>query len=218
MATATPEPIAAQETVAASPPAPPEGSGGSLFRITLDTYRRMGEAGLITREDRVVLLDGLLVKKMTKGPRHCVAKNEIRDRLAALLSDRYYIWTEDPVELPGGPEGDSAPEPDIMIIRGKNKDYRDRLPVAADVLLVVEVADSSLADDRRGLRRYAWAGIPTAWIVNLRAGTVEAYTDPSGPGADPGYATKVTRPIGADLDLALDGRRVEGIAVAGFFP
>ncbi len=185
-----------------------------LFRISLDTYNQMGEAGLLTPSDRVVLLDGILVKKMTKGPRHVFATYQTMKLLTDRLPAGYHSKTEAPVELRHGPEGDSAPEPDVTVLRGDATDYRDHHPVAADVLLVVEVADSSLRLDRRGLRRYAWFAIPTVWIINLRNGNVEVYTDPSGPTDDPSYATKATRTIGGHLNLTLNDQVVVGLAVA----
>lgn len=188
-----------------------------LFRISLDLYNQMGELGLLSPSDRVELLDGLLVKKMTKGPRHVFATIAAMDLLRDRLPAGYHPRTEAPIELRQGPQGDSAPEPDLSVVRGSRTDYRDRHPVAADVLLVVEVADSSLALDRKGLRRYAWFGIPTTWIINLRAGTVEVYTGPSGPSDDPGYANKATRTIGESLEVALDDRVIEGLAVTDLF-
>ena len=198
-------------------PTPIKPAGDELFRISLEAYRQMGEAGILRRSDRVVLLDGLLVKKMTKGPRHTLAVYATNKLLMDRLPVGYHPKTEAPVEIQPGPDGDSAPEPDVTVIRGAAADYRDRHPGPGDVLLVVEVADSSVRLDRRGLRRYAWANIPTAWIVNLRAGTVEVYTSPSGPVADPGYAEKVTRSIGQTLDIPLDGQTLAGLAVADLF-
>ena len=204
----------ATATEPANPPIAPVEPAAGLFRISLDTYRQMGAAGLITRADRVELLDGLLVTKMTKGPRHVLSTLALMRWMTIHLPAGFHPRMEAPVELRRGPEGDSSPEPDLTVVRGAMTDYRDRHPAAADVLLVVEVADSSLRHDRQGLRRYAHAGIPTVWIVNLRAGTVEVYTDPSGPAADPGYATKATRAVGGVLDLSLDGHRLAGPPVA----
>src|SRR5262249_9057995 len=149
---------------------------GELHRISLDVYHSMGELGLLLPDDRVELLDGLLVKKMTKGPRHVTVTNRI---FSLVLERRPVGWfprKEDPVELPAGPEGDSAPEPDVAIIAGVPDDYKMRHPGPDEVALVVEVAASPdmLARDRKGLARYAWAGLPVAWIVYLVNETVEA--------------------------------------------
>ena len=205
------------ETDTSQPAATSQATAVELFRIPLDLYNRMGDLGLLTTHDRIELLDGLLVKKMTKGPLHSFAATAAMDLLRDRVAGGYYCRSELPIELRLGPGGDSAPEPDLAVVRGTKTNYRTRHPVAADVLLVVEVADSSLREDRKGLRRYACAGIPTVWIVNLRGGNVEVYTRPSGPTDDPGYASKTTRTIGETLELALDDRVVEGLPVVELF-
>ena len=188
-----------------------------LHRFTLTDYRRMGELGLIRRSDRAVLLDGLLVRTMTKGPRHVLAVLAGAKLLAMALPDGWHARPGSPIELPAGPDGDSAPEPDLAVVAGSMTDDRDRHPTATDVALVVEVADSTLGEGRRGPRRYAWAGIPVAWLVNLRVGVVEVHSDPTGPTADPGYATRTVRTIGEALDLMVGGRVVPGLLVTDFF-
>jgi Uma2 family endonuclease len=160
-----------------------------LYRISLDVYREMGEQGLLLPDDRVELLDGLLVKKMTKRPRHTTVTHRIFRRLDSALPAGWYARMEQPIELPGGPAGDSAPEPDIAVVEGDLEDYATRHPGPAEVALVVEVARDSkaLRRDRQGLKRYAWARIPTVWIVNLTNDTVEVYTEPSRKRRGPAY-------------------------------
>ena len=80
----------------------------------------------------------------------------------------------------------------MTVIRGTILDYPARKPGPADVALVVEVAESSLREDRKVLARYAWANIPVAWIVNLNDRAVEVYTGPTGP-ADPADLRKIAR-------------------------
>lgn len=206
MATATPE-------VHESEPSP-----ARLFRISLEMYKQMGESGLLSPHDRVELLDGLLVTKMPKGPRHVLVTIVAFKLRLRLIPEEFHPRFEAPVELRRGPQGDSAPEPDLTVVRGSELDYSDRHPIASDVLLVFEVADNSVAADRKGLRRYAWFGIPTTWIINLRERTVEVYTGPSGPSERPGYANGVTRTVGEFLEIALDDQMVEGFAVADFLP
>src|SRR3954466_10338304 len=92
---------------------------GELDRISLDVYRSMGDLGLLLPDDRVELLDGLLVKKMTRGPRHVTATNRLVKHLDTHLPAGWSARKEDPIELPGGPAGaDSAPEPDVAVVRG----------------------------------------------------------------------------------------------------
>jgi Uma2 family endonuclease len=161
-----------------------------LYRISLDLYREMGDQGLLLPDDRVELLDGLLVKKMTKRPRHTTVTHRIFRRLDRALPAGWYARMEQPIELPGGPVGDSAPEPDIAVVAGDLEDYATRHPGPAEVALLVEVARDAqaLKRDRAGLKRYAWARIPAVWIVNLTNNTVEAYTEPSAKRRNPSYA------------------------------
>ena len=98
------------------------------------------------------------------------------------------------------------------------RDYADRHPGPADLALVVEVADSSLREDRKGLARYAWAGIPVAWIVNLNDETVEVYTRPTGP-ADPAKYEEIKVYQKDDhVPVVVDGREVGRVAVADLLP
>lgn len=105
------------------------------------------------------------------------------------------------------------PEPDVAVVRGLLGDYGARHPIPADVALVVEVADSTLAADRLALRRYGWAGIPCVWIVNLVDETVEVSTGPSGPGADPGYASHAVFGPGDSTAVTIGGTVVGQFAV-----
>jgi Uma2 family endonuclease len=199
-------------TATASPAAP----DGQLFRISIETYNRMGELGLIDPTDRVELLDGLLVKKMSKGPRHVTATHRAFKTLLARLPDGWHPRVEAPVELPLGPDGDSSPEPDLVVVRGDDELYNHRHPGPGDVALVIQIADSSLWVDRKGLRRFGWAGVPIVWIVNLRNRTIEVYSGPTGVSEDPGYAQKVTKGPDDVLELPLDGQTLGGLSVADF--
>ena len=201
---------------ATTPPALLEGPSDRIFRLSIETYNRMGELGLIDPADRVELLDGLLVRKRTKGPRHVTATHRAFKTLLSRLPDGWHPRVEAPVELPQGPDGDSSPEPDLVVVRGDDERYQLRHPGPGDILLVIQVADSSLRIDRKGLRRFGWAAVPVVWIVNLRNGTVEVHTGPTGAVEDPGYAQKATRGPGDVLELPLDGRTLGGLRVADF--
>ena len=108
--------------------------GGELFRISLEAYRRMGEAGILHRSDRVVLLDGLLVQKMTKGSAHSVGMLRALELVRTRLPAGYHTRPEQPIKLPDGPLGESAPEPDLAVVRGRFDDYEAHHPGPADVL------------------------------------------------------------------------------------
>jgi len=215
MATAT-----LTESPAPATPAPPSiltsDPADRLFRISLDLYNRMVELELLGPRDPIELLDGLLVMKMPKGPRHVTATHRAFKLLLIRVPGGFHPRSEAPVELPRGPDGDSSPEPDVVVVRGDDELYSRRHPGPGDVLLIVQVADSSVAADRKALRRFGWAGIPAVWIVNLRNATVEVYTGPSGPVDDPGYANKATRGRDDALEIALDGATLDGLRVADF--
>jgi hypothetical protein len=191
----------------------------SLFPISLGVYHKMIEYGLLTEHDKVVLLDGMLVKKMTRYPPHVRATNRTFRAMSALLREGWDVRKEDPILLPTPAAGrDSQPEPDVFVVRGGPDDLPDRHPGPADIALVVEVADSSLREDRKALARYAWAAIPVAWLVNLNARTIEVHTRPTGP-TEPAQYQDVTIYGEADeVPVVLDGREVGRIAARDVLP
>lgn len=184
-----------------------------LHRLGLDIYHEMTRLGFLTEADRVVLLDGLLVKKITKHPPHATVTRAAFSALGAVLPAGWIVHKEDPISLPGGPRGDSEPEPDLAVVRGDLRTYATRHPGPGDIALIVEIADSSLAEDRKALARYAWANIPSVWIVDLTSRSVEVYSDPSGPGEAPGYSSREVRGTGTSLEFDLDGHRCGPIPV-----
>jgi Uma2 family endonuclease len=194
---------------------------GRLHRISHEVYREMARLGLITKEDRAVLIEGLVVTKMTKGPAHIRVVENLIEILGDFRLAGHRVRKEDPIVLRGcGPEGrDSEPEPDVVLARGTKATFRDRLPEAAEVALIIEVADTSLAEDRKMLPVYARAGVPIVWIVNLDTETIEVYWDPSADPVDARYRESRFAVAGEDLEI-VDGdtHQVLGsIAVAAVF-
>jgi Uma2 family endonuclease len=177
-------------------------------RLSLDDYRRMIAAEVLGPDDRIELLDGLLVKKMPKGPRHATATTKVYKRLIQLLPDGWTVRQEQPLELPDGPEGGSAPEPDIAIVRGSDDDYGARHPGPEDVALVIQFADAEPSRERKNLVRFGWSRVREVWIVDLGHNELTVHTVPTGPCDDPGYGTP--GPALADrvtpLWIALDNR------------
>ena len=186
-----------------------------LQRISLEIYREMIDLGLILPTDRVELLDGFLVKKMPKYPRHASVTRRLAAFFEARLPRGGITIKEDPIELPAPLEGDSSPEPDVTIVTGTPEDYERRHPGPGDIVLVVEVAGDArmLVRDRAGLERYARAGLPMVWIVNLADDTVEIYTKPSGMVANPEYGACEVKGVGDVAEVTLGGT-VVAIAVA----
>lgn len=197
----------------------PDDLPGRMYRFSLDMYHRMVENGLLTEHDNVVLLDGLLVRKMTRGASHVTATIKTCRRLSSIFAEGWEVRKEDPVSLPtASPGRDSEPEPDVAVARGGVDDFADRHPRPDELVLVVEVAESSLREDRAGLAIYALAKIPVAWIVNLTNDTVEVYTRPTGP-ADPArYEETKVYQKGDRLPVVVDGREVGEIAVSDLLP
>ncbi|MGE3819185.1 MAG: Uma2 family endonuclease [Isosphaeraceae bacterium] len=203
----------------ASQPHPAEFPSERLHRVDVDTYQRMAEAGILTGRDRVVLLDGLLVNIMTRGDAHVASTKLTVIALQGVVPRGGHVSKEDPIALIGGPTGlDSVPEPEVLMIRGGVRDYAKRTPGPSDLASIVEVADRTLKEDRSGLVRYAWAGIPAAWIVNLPDGVVEVFTQPSGPDPRPGYRSTQAITPGRSVPVALDGQEVGAVAVDGLLP
>ncbi len=122
-------------------PVPPE----RLHRITVGDYERMIKAGILTEKHRVILWKGLIVTKMTKGRPHTVTTLRLHEALRPVVAGVGYVEQEQPVKL--RQRDDTVPEPDLKVVRGRPEDYAD-IPTTASVPLVIEVADSSLADDR----------------------------------------------------------------------
>jgi Uma2 family endonuclease len=190
-----------------------------LYRLPLAVYDAVARIGLLGPGDKVELLDGLLVTKMTKGELHVGVTKLVARALGDLLPGGWHAAKEDPVGLPAGPTGvASEPEPDVTVLRGAIRDYMRRKPGPGDIALVVEVAESSLHDDRVKLARYAWAGIPVVWIVDLTGDAVEVHTCPTGPAAPACYQEVATYGASDRVPVVIDGRAAGQIAVADLLP
>ena len=145
-----------------------------FYRMTVDEYERLGAAGVLD-DPRVELIDGYLVRKMTKRPRHVVVTERLRRLLEPLVPAGWHIRQEQPIRIPDFDE----PEPDIAVVRGNLEDYASRHPGPGDIGLLIEVAEASLPrDQRQKLAAYAQAAIPFYCIINLVDERVEVYSAP----------------------------------------
>ena len=143
------------------------------WRFTVHDYHRMGEAGILHEDDRVELIEGELVEMTAIGTRHFSCVNRLTRMLVMSMGDEAIVSVQNPVRLNEYTE----PQPDLTVIRPR--DYRLSLPGPEDVLLLIEVSDTTLAYDRGvKLPLYARAGIREVWIVDLPGETIERYTDP----------------------------------------
>ncbi len=145
--------------------------------LTVADYHRMGEVGILTEDDRVELIEGALVALSPIGSEHAGTVNALNRRLVLAVGERGVVAVQNPVQL----DDLSEPQPDFAVLKPRSDDYRRATPRPDEVLLIIEIADSSLAYDRTVKRSlYARHGIPEFWIVNLSAGEVEVCRTPSG--------------------------------------
>jgi len=185
-----------------------------IARLSVEQYHKMIQAGIFTDDNRVELLEGLLVQKMSKNPPHRVSTNLVSESLRNVVPTGWYVDSQEPITTET-----SEPEPDVAIIRGSTRDYTDRHPGPGDVALVVEVADASIELDQRTKQRvYASAGIAIYWIVNLIERRVQVYTRPSGPAEEPGYGHRQDVAAGESLSVIVGGKEVGRVAVADILP
>ncbi len=153
--------------------APPEPL--ARYRFTRAQYERMIEAGVFPADARAELLNGEVVTMSPQRSYHATAVSLVSDALRRAYGEAGHVRTQLPLAL----DPDAEPEPDVAVVEGEPRDYRDMHPQTA--LLVVEVADTSLVKDRmQKAKVYARAGIPAYWIVNLVDECLEVYRNPAG--------------------------------------
>jgi Uma2 family endonuclease len=142
---------------------------------TVRDYYRMAETGILSPDERVELLNGEVVRMTPVGSRHAAAVSRLQDWLQRRLPEGMQLRVQQPVRL----SERSEPEPDLAVVRARDDFYAGAHPGGPDVLLVVEVAETSLTYDT-GVKRDAYAreAIPELWVVDLGRGKVLAYAEP----------------------------------------
>jgi Uma2 family endonuclease len=144
-------------------------------RFTVAEYHRMAEAGILGEDSRVELIRGQIVDMAPIGAPYLGMVNRLTRLLPGVLAGRGMLSVHNPVRLDDG----SEPEPDVVVLRPRADDYQTATPCPSDVLLLIEVADTSLDDDRAiKVPLYAESGIAECWIVNLLDRVVEVYRQP----------------------------------------
>ncbi len=174
-------------------------------RLTVADYYRMGEAGIFAPDARVELIEGEIIDMAPIGTRHGSAVKRLNALLTAAVGPRAVGSVQDPLCL----SDLSEPEPDLMLLKPRADFYADAHPSAADVLLLIEVADTSARYDREiKLPLYARHGVPEVWIVDLEARLLRLHRGPSGDAyeqcsttASPARTAIAALP-GVDIDLA----------------
>jgi Uma2 family endonuclease len=144
-------------------------------RLTVADYYRMGEAGILAPDARVELIEGEIIDMAPIGSPHVSAVLQLDYLLKEAVADKALVLVQAPIVL-----GDySAPQPDLALLRPRADYYRSSLARADEVLLIVEVAQSSLRFDRDDkIPLYARHRIPEAWLVDLQAKRLVRYSDP----------------------------------------
>jgi Uma2 family endonuclease len=185
-----------------------------IWRLRVHQYHEMIRNGILTDDDPVEFLEGLLVLKMPKNPPHRITTQVTREALSQIVPSGWYVDDQEPITTK-----DSEPEPDVAIVQGDRRDYVDRHPYADEVALVVEVADTTLQRDRTSKKRlYARAGITIYWIINLVERQIEVYTKPLSNAEEPDYQERTDFTLEAMIPVIINNQVIAEIKVQSLFP
>ncbi len=178
-------------------------------KLDVTEYHRMGAAGILTEEDRVELIEGEIVAMVPIGSDHSSAVARLTRLFVRAAGDRAVVWPQNPVRL----SAHSEPQPDVVLLRPREDDYEGRPPSPEDVLLLIEVADSSLRFDRLvKLPLYARHRIPEVWLVDVTTDTMLVSREPT----PSGYRTSWTVGRGDRAALlAFPQRELDGVELLG---
>jgi Uma2 family endonuclease len=145
-------------------------------RFTVAEYERMGQSGIFSEDERVELVCGEIIEMRPIGERHAASVGCLTQLITLRLRRNAIVWVQNPIQL----DDHTQPQPDITILKPRDDFYRHRRPGPEDILLIIEVSDTTLEYDMKvKVPLYARAGIPETWLVNLRGGRIKAYADPA---------------------------------------
>jgi Uma2 family endonuclease len=185
-----------------------------LWRMSVAQYHAMIAAGVLTEDNPIELLQGWLVQKMPKSPRHTVVTRLLFNRLEALLPSGWFVNMQEPITTE-----DSEPEPDLTVVRGEPRDYFTYHPHPEQVVLLIEVSDATLNRDRTLKKQlYATAAVPVYWIVNLPDHQIEVYSQPFVGAVEPDYKQRRTYGLDEATPVWIEGELLGDIPVASLFP
>jgi Uma2 family endonuclease len=147
--------------------------------FTVTQYHQMAAAGIFSPDERVELINGEILSMAAIGFRHASYVLRLNSLFSKLLQDKALVSVQNPLRL----SDLSEPQPDIALLRPRDDFYETSLPQASDVLLLVEVADSSIDYDRNTkIPLYAQHGIPEVWLVDVEQVMIYVYRYPSATG------------------------------------
>ena len=183
------------------------------FLFTAEAFRRMIDADVFADDERVELWDGRVTTKMAKKIPHSYSSARLNSLLIQAVPRGWCVWPENPVEIGQV----RVPLPDFTVLRGNLENYASKYPAAGDVVLIIELSDSSLRyDSTTKLAGYAEAGIPVYWVVNLVKNVIQTYAEPVP--TERRYAREVTYAIGQSVPIHLDGTLIGEIPVLDLLP
>jgi Uma2 family endonuclease len=173
--------------------------------FTVDEYHQMAQAGILTEDDRVELLEGEIIQMAAIGSRHAACVDRLNHLFSRYVAGRAIVRVQSPIHL----SEISEPQPDLALLRLRPDFYAAAHPGPQDILLVIEVADTSVGYDQEAkLPRYAQTSIAEAWIVNIPEDRLEVYRQPTFEGYQEvvhlGRGEHLTPVAFPDLSLAVD--------------
>ncbi len=180
-------------------------------RLSVAGYDKLIRHGILPETNRFELINGRIVEKEVKNPPHTTATQLTMQAIERLLPPGWHTLAEQPVSIPNRR---SEPEPDVSVVRGHIRDYKDHHPGPADVALVVEATRSSVAKDRKLARDYGAGGIPVYWIIIVPKRRLEVYANPVGGQ----YPAPTMLGETESVDLVIDGQVVGRIPVVELLP
>lgn len=183
-----------------------------VMRLTLQQYWDLRDAGVLNDTDsKYEFLQGWIVPKMTQLPPHAWTVTQVNEILRPLFPDGWMMRTQCAINT-----DDSEPEPDNAVVRGPNTKYATRHPRGTEIGLLIEVAESTLRQDRRKAEIYAAENIPVYWIINLPDRQIEEYSQPDA--ATQTYLKTEIHPAGSSITFQLDGKVIQTIPVKDLLP
>lgn len=183
------------------------------YRFSPEQFDRMIAAGVFRHDERCELLEGRVVPKMVHNPGHDTVVWLVQTLLLSRLPGERVVRVQSAIET-----ADSRPEPDAAVVRGPGTRYMTAHPKPRDIALLVEVADTTLVQDRTEKQRiFARARIPCYWIINLIDRRVEVYTEPRA-GRSPAYRHRRDYGQGETVPLTVAETRLAEISVVELLP
>ncbi len=145
-------------------------------QFNIQDYHQMVKAGILTEDERVELIEGEIVEMSPIGTRHAACVKRLLKLFSQLLGDRVIVAVQDPVVL----NNFSEPQPDLALLKPRDDFYAAGHPQPQDILLLVEVADTTIESDRAiKIPLYASSGITEVWLVDVNEQVIEVFREPT---------------------------------------